>query len=141
MLFNSYVFVFLMLPFSIVGYYLINKRNVQAGSVFLLICSFVFIGYLNPMFLVMLIPSIAVNYFIGYTMNRSGVTEGLRKLLLTSGIVIDVAVLAFFKYSNFFIDNVNSILSKDIASLKLILPLGISFYTFQQLSCGLLQGP
>ncbi len=135
MVFNSYVFIFLMLPISIAGYYLINKLSCKGGQIFLLFSSLVFIGYMNTAYLLVLIPSVLINYLIIYMMNHAFKTKvGHRKVLMISGIVFNVLLLAVFKYCDFFIDNINVIFKKDIAFLHLLMPLGISFYTFKQIS-------
>ena len=131
MLFNSYEFIFVMLPLSVIGYYMINKKSYKAGSVYLLLCSFVFIGYMNIMYLLLMLPCALLTYLIARFIN-SGIKK--RKALLSVGIIINVAVLLVFKYTNFFIDTLNDLLSKDYAAVNIILPLGISFYTFQQIT-------
>ena len=139
MIFNSYAFVFLMMPLSIAGYYILNRINIKYGLIWLLSVSLFFVGYMNVGYLAVLIPSICFNYVISYLMNSNGPkTKNAslnRKRLLTVGIILNVAVLIFFKYTDFLIDNVNEIFAKDYSLLHLILPLGISFYTFQQISC------
>ncbi len=135
MVFNSYVFIFLMLPISIAGYYLINKVSFKGGQIFLLFSSLIFIGYMNIAYLFILLPSVLVNYLIIYMMNHTfKAREGYRRGLMVSGIVLNVLLLAVFKYCDFFIDNINVIFGKDIAFLHLLMPLGISFYTFKQIS-------
>ncbi len=135
MLFNSYVFVFLMLPISVAGYYLFNKINDRAGIFFLLICSLIYIGYMNPAYLYVLIPSIFVNYLLFQLMNtKCKGNTCIRKHILATGIILDVGLLAYFKYADFFIETMNELLSKEYSTLKLLVPLGISFYTFQQIS-------
>ncbi len=135
MLFNSYVFVFLMLPISVAGYYLFNKISEKAGIFFLLLCSFLYIGYMNPAYLYVLIPSILVNYLLFQIMNTKCKGNIIaRKLVLATGIIFDVGLLAYFKYADFFIETMNELLSKEYSTLKLLVPLGISFYTFQQIS-------
>ena len=133
MLFNSYLFIFFMMPVSIMGYYLLNKKKDTWGMIWLLICSFVFIAYLNPLYLAVLIPSILFNYFITKLMNTEG-TKPKRKTLLAVGVTIDVVTLLIFKYTGFFIETVNDILDRDSVEINILLPLGISFYTFQQIT-------
>ena len=107
MLFNSYVFVFLMLPISVAGYYLFNKTNEKAGIFFLLICSLIYIGYMNPAYLDVLIPSILVNYLLFQLMNtKCKGNISARKLILATGIILDVGLLAYFKYADFFIETI-----------------------------------
>ncbi len=127
MLFNSYVFIFLMLPISVAGYYVANRISVKAGLIWLLIVSLFFVGYTNYMYLLLLLPNMIVNYLIGYFMKR-------RKAMMICGVIFNVLVLLIFKYYNFFAGSLNKIFAKDFALLNLILPLGISFYTFKQIS-------
>lgn len=124
-----------MLPISIAGYYLINRFSPKGGQLFLLFCSFFFIGYMNIIYLLILIPSILINFLIGHLMNGPfRLDDKKRKLLMISGVVFDILLLAVYKYSGFFIDNVNNIFKTDLVTIRLILPLGISFYTFKQIS-------
>ena len=134
MLFNSYAFIFLMMPISIIGYYLINRISYKGGMLFLLVCSFGFIGYTNRAYLMCLIPSILFNYAVSIIINNPKADAGLRKGILATGVSVNVLILGIFKYADFFIDNINIAFQKDYVLLRLLLPLGISFYTFQQIS-------
>ncbi len=122
-----------MMPLSIMGYYLLRNKKDNWGMIWLLICSFVFIAYLNPLYLAVLIPSICFNYFIAKLMNTPD-CKIKRKSLLAVGVTIDVITLLIFKYTGFFIETVNDILDRDSVEIKILLPLGISFYTFQQIT-------
>ncbi|MCR4754299.1 MAG: MBOAT family protein [Lachnospiraceae bacterium] len=135
MVFNSYVFIFLMLPISVAGYYLINRISNMGGKWFLLACSLFFVGYVNVMYLAILMPSILINYLFGFLINGVFKDNNIRRKGVTVlGVVLNLVTLGVFKYSDFFIANVNQILKKDFTLCRLILPLGISFYTFQQIS-------
>jgi len=136
MLFNSYVFILIMLPVSILGYYMFNKRGFyKCALIYLLIMSLSFIGYLNIKYLLVLIPSILFNYLIARYINTNRMLEDIkRKKALIVGVSVDVIVLLIFKYTNFFVDSINTGLKLDLPTVNLILPLGISFYTFQQIS-------
>jgi len=137
MLFNSYVFILILLPLSIVGYYLINRiGKSKLGLLYLLGISLWFIGYMNIKYLLVLIPSLLINYLIAYWMNHESQLGNfaLRRLLMTAGVCFDVVTLLVFKYCNFFIDTVNDAFGSDIVAVKMIMPLGISFYTFQQIT-------
>lgn len=137
MLFNSYVFIFLMLPISILGYYQLNRTGrVKRGVAYILGLSLWFIGYMNIMYLAVVVPSILLNYVIAKKMNSSQTITNdiIRKRLLALGITLDVLILMVFKYTNFFVDSINRGLKLDIPTIKIILPLGISFYTFQQIT-------
>ena len=136
MLFNSYEFVLIFLPLCVVGYYAIINRykNNKQGLVLLLLFSLVYIGYTNILYLLILIPNMAVCYALCRYMNCGKVPQGKRKGLLILGIVIEILVLSIFKYYDFFVGSINSRFSLDMPTVNLILPLGISFYTFQQIA-------
>lgn len=133
MLFNSYIFIFIFLPLTLLGYYLLNKKNKNKYAVFFLtLMSFWFYGYNNVYYLFILIISILLNHLLVCGMERY---ESKKKTFLAGGVIIDLGILFFFKYFNFFLDNVNVLIrTEDMPFIKLALPIGISFYTFQQLS-------
>ena len=130
MLFNSYIFIFLFLPLALAGYYLLNylKRYKIAG-IFLISMSLWFYGYFNKTYLFIICGSIIANYLLSVLMNRGGVwsKKRVRKSLLVLGIFANIAVIFYFKYFNFFIENINDIFSKTFELRNIILPLGISF--------------
>ena len=136
MLFNSYEFVLIFLPLCVVGYYAIINRykNNKQGLVLLLLFSLVYIGYTNILYLLILIPNMAICYWICRYMNSGSMSQVKRRGLLISGIVIEVLILSIFKYYDFFVGSINSRISLDMPTVNLILPLGISFYTFQQIA-------
>ena len=128
MLFNSYIFIFLFLPICILGYFLLNKtQKYQLGHGFLLGMSLWFYGYFNPAYLLIIIASIIVNYGIYRIMHG-------RKPVMVLGVVVNLGIIAYFKYMDFFIENINAIAKTDWPLLHIMLPLGISFFTFQQIS-------
>lgn len=130
MLFNSYIFIFAFLPITFALYWILRRLGLfRASLCFLTVASLVFYGYQNPYYALLLIGSILVNFGI-YRLLR----HHRNKTVLIGGIVLNLGILAYFKYLNFFIDNFNRISGCDIAFLKIALPLGISFFTFQQLS-------
>ena len=133
MLFNSYVFVLAFLPICIIGYFLLNKLNYTAANLFLFAMSVFFYGYLNPSYVLIIISSIVCNYFISAFLSKEG-KKSTRKLIFILGIIFNLGLLGYFKYMDFFIKNINGIFRTDLALLKIALPLGISFFTFQQIS-------
>ena len=134
MLFNSYNFIFLFLPLVLIGYYGLNYLKQYKLALGYVTCmSMWFCGYTNIQYLVILLISIFVNYILTEFMSKTKYDTG-RKMLLLVGLLWNIGGLFFFKYYNFFIENINAVFKTDIAFLRLILPLGISFYTFQQLS-------
>ena len=134
MLFNSYIFIFLFFPLVIAGYYLLNyigKNKLALG--YLAAMSMWFYGYNSLEYLIMLIISIVINYSIVAIMNKIK-NKTQKRCFLILGLAVNIGILFYFKYYDFFIDNINDLFGTDYHLLKLMLPLGISFYTFQQLS-------
>ena len=138
MIFNSYAFIFLLMPLSIAGYYLCNQFNRKWGLTWLLTVSLFFVGFLNVYYLKVLIPSVLINYLLAYLMNSSWAVlsdkKRVRGWLLAIGVIVAVFTLLIFKYADFFLGSINKAFSADFNLLRLVLPLGISFYTFQQIS-------
>ncbi|NOR80413.1 MAG: MBOAT family protein, partial [Methyloprofundus sp.] len=137
MLFNSYIFIFAFLPITFAIYFLLAKyKNGEAAIVFLGLASLFFYGWWNPIYLILMLFSIGVNYVIGETIVRCRAVNKLHKtkLLLIFGIVFNLGLLGYFKYVNFMIETTNILFSLDIQLDQIILPLAISFFTFQQLA-------
>jgi len=134
MLFNSYVFLFLFLPTALLGCYLLAGRGWQsAAMLYLVAASLVFYGWWNPVYLWLLGGSIAVNFGLGTVLNRS--EQPLkRRLLLVSGVVFNLGLLGYFKYASFFVESVNDLLGTAYTLKAIVLPLAISFFTFQQIT-------
>lgn len=130
MLFNSYIFILIFLPVTFLLYFYINKQGkYRLAQGILVVASFIFYGFYNWYYLIMMLGSILINYTIYYLLCRS-----IRnRKILAIGIAFNILVLFYYKYSNFFIDNINYLLEKNIMWEEILLPLGISFYTFQQI--------
>lgn len=135
MLFNSYEFIFLFLPITLILYFTLNKfgKNELAKG-WLVIASLYFYSYFNRTYLILIIISIVINYGIGKKLADNKTDIIIRKLLLIVGVVFNLGALGYFKYYDFFVSNINSLFGTDIKLLHIMLPLGISFFTFQQLS-------
>lgn len=134
MLFNSYIFVLLFLPVVLIGYFLINRMGrYQLALLFLCMMSFWFYGYFNPKYLGLFIISIVVNFAISKMLIEQ---KNLlcRRGILVVGVLGNLAGIFYFKYFDFFLENMNTVFGTDFILKKLILPLGISFFTFQQIS-------
>ena len=134
MLFNSYVFILCFLPFTIIGYYGLNhwKREEEAKWL-LIIASLIFYGYFDVRYLPVILASICFNY--GFSRVLLDVKyEKYKRLVLVTGIACNVGLLFCIKYWNFFLENVNVILGSSLEMKQLLLPLGISFFTFQQIA-------
>ncbi|MCM1568183.1 MAG: MBOAT family protein [Roseburia sp.] len=134
MLFNSVFFITIFLPLALAGWFLLQKlENPLYGKLFLTGMSLWFYGYYNLSYLWILLFSLTLNF--GLSLLFEGVSPGGgRRLLFTLGIVGNLGLLFYFKYFHFFLDNCNFFLHTDITIERIALPLGISFFTFQQLS-------
>lgn len=133
MQFNTHIFILFFLPISIISYFIINrlsKNKNHIGNCFLLILSIIFYAYAGVKILFFLIFSIIINYIFILLQKK---INYYNRIILSGAIIINVLILLSFKYLNFFILNINTIFNKEIASLDIILPLGISFFTFQQI--------
>lgn len=135
MLFNSYVFILAFLPVTLIGYFLLGKlpARLPLNKLFLTIMSFVFYGYNNPSYVPIILGSILVNYVLSQMMLVSE-KKAVRLPLMLLGLGLNLGVLFYFKYYDFFVENLNAALKTNFTLLHLMLPLGISFFTFQQLS-------
>lgn len=134
MLFNSYIFILFFLPVCILGYYILNfYKKYTIGQLFLLAMSLWFYAYFNVSYLFIILGSIVVNYGI-YAAFQKISGETARKFVLTIGLILNIGVLFYFKYMDFFIRNVNVVFHKEYGLKGILLPLGISFFTFQQIS-------
>lgn len=136
MLFSSPVFIFIFLPITLLVYLIFLKNNQSLyGKLWLVVCSLFFYGYWNPKYLALIILSIIVNYCLGLVIRGlSKVNQRRAKLTLFLGIVLNLFALFYFKYADFFIATVNQVLLTDFPALNIILPLAISFFTFQQVA-------
>jgi D-alanyl-lipoteichoic acid acyltransferase DltB (MBOAT superfamily) len=139
MLFNAPIFLFVFLPITFAGYYLLNGYGLRnGGRVWLVAASLLFYGYWNPIYLLLIAPSIALNFLIGkrlQSMRRAGEGGGNAiGRLLAAGVTLNLLPLAYFKYSDFLIANVNAALGMHLPLLHLTLPLAISFFTFTQIA-------
>jgi len=136
MLFNSYPFIFFFLPITLVVYYQFSGRGyLRAALAWLVLASLFFYGWWNPVYVFLLVGSIAFNYWTAGLMEK--VTRpGLvgRKGILIFGIVWNLGLLGFFKYANFFIDSLNFVMGTHLGLAPILLPLAISFFTFQQIT-------
>ena len=131
MLFNSYLFVLVFLPISVWIYYSLNAFKLYKISlVVLAVFSLCFYGFNNWKYVFLLIASIIINWGISKVISNNFCT----KFFLIVGIMLNITNIFYFKYYNFLISNVNSLAETNIKHIDLILPLGISFYTFQQIS-------
>lgn len=140
MIFNSYIFILLFLPFAVAGYYLLNQLCIckgRIGHVFLVAVSLWFYAYTNVYFLLFIAGSICFNYWLHILFVRddtSRIAGRGRKLLLAFAVFVNLGILVYFKYYNFFIDSLNMVFKSSFSIRELLLPMGISFITFQQIA-------
>ena len=131
MQFNSFIFILLFLPLTVTLYYTLNKINDTVGKIVLLIASIIFYAYTDRVTLIVLGISLVLNY--GFALAIANVKKW-RSFYLFTPIVINTGILLYFKYLNFVIENVNHFFMKSIPLKEMILPIGISFFTFQQIA-------
>ena len=131
MVFSSTIFIFLFLPIAILGYYIIHPKLRNA---FLLIISLFFYAWGEPKFVFIMISSIFVNYIFGLLVDRYRDQKTVAKSILASMCIFNIGVFYIFKYLNFTISNLNLIFNDSITQTNILLPIGISFFTFQAMS-------
>lgn len=132
MLFNSYPFLFLYLPVVLVGFFLLASHSHNFAALWLATASVFFYGWWNPVFVSLLLASIIFNYGAGYLIGHSR-NEGRSKRLLVATVLANLFLLGYFKYANFFIATANGA-GAEMGLFDIILPLGISFFTFTQIA-------
>jgi D-alanyl-lipoteichoic acid acyltransferase DltB (MBOAT superfamily) len=130
MLFSSYTFLFQFLPATALAFAAARLHSPRAGIMVLAAASLVFYGAWRPIYLLLLLASIAVNFSLGLRME-----DPLRRRAIgTFGVVLNLALLCYFKYTNFIFDSVNTLTGAPLPFFNIVLPLGISFFTFQQIA-------
>lgn len=134
MLFNSYIFILCFLPFTMIGYYGLNhwEKETQAKW-FLITASLLFYGYFDVRYLPVILVSICFNYGFSKILSDAKY-EKYKKMVLATGIAANVGLLFYIKYWNFFLENVNNVFGSSLKLKQMLLPLGISFFTFQQIA-------
>lgn len=133
MVFSSTVFIFFFLPFTLALYYLCPRR---ARNTTLLLASLIFYSWGEPVYIWIMVFSAVFDYINGLLIERF-TDSGKRKMakaVLIGSVTVNLGILCFFKYSNFFIENVNGVTGGALPLLHIALPIGISFYTFQTMS-------
>ena len=131
MLFSSLVFLFVFLPIVIIAYFLVPSKVYR--NLILLLFSLLFYAWGEPVYVVLMIIEILINYVLAKLISINEKTM-IRKLYLLLVIIIDLGILGFYKYFNFLIDILNSLFNLNWGFIEISLPIGISFYTFQILS-------
>lgn len=137
MLFNSLEFAF-FLPVVFFLYWFVFKKHIRYQNLLIVVASYFFYGWWDWRFLILIFVSSLLDFFVGKSL-YSTQKEGKRKLLLISSLIVNIGFLAYFKYFNFFLESFSNAFqffgaSFSLSRLEIILPVGISFYTFQTLS-------
>jgi len=129
------VFIFAFLPITFfIYFYLQSKKLTEASKGFLVFSSLFFYSWWNIAYLPIILTSMLFNYLLGNSLAKNSSSRFSKKAVLTFGIVANLSLLGYFKYSDFFIENFNLIFNSHVGLLHLALPLAISFFTFQQIS-------
>lgn len=127
----SQFFIIFFLPVFLFFWFLLNKKHLYMyANILLLVSSCIFYGWVNVRYVYILFGSICMNYLISWIMRK----VNKKKSLLIIGLIINIALLGFLKYANFFIQSTNAIFMQNIPLIHLLLPLGISFFTFEQIA-------
>lgn len=136
LLFNSYEFIFLFLPCTFFIYFYLNKKKLtEASKGFLVLASLFFYSWWNVVYLPLILLSILFNYVIGTSLSKTKEHQNVsKKQLLLIGILCNIGLLGYFKYTHFFLENFNGIFETSLPLPHIILPLGISFFTFTQIA-------
>jgi len=132
MIFSSYIFVLAFLPIAVCGYWLMQRwRGLEWSMVWLTGCSLFYYGWWNPIYLLLIGVLMLVNYGLGLAIYQR---RFVPRLLMIAGVVFNLSVLGYFKYMDFFISTFNGVADTNYHLLHIILPLGISFFTFQKIA-------
>src|ERR1700704_4758247 len=133
MLFNSYLFIFLFLPIALIGYFALGRLGNLAPVIWLALASLIFYSASNWQFVLLLLASVAFNYTVGLLLIAKRLRAVPRLAVLSIGVAGDLLVLGTFKYAGFLAANLNAIFSTGF-TVNILLPVGISFYTFTQIA-------
>jgi len=131
MVFSSSIFLFFFLPLVILGYYVLRKNQ---RIYFLLFASLFFYAWGEPRYILIMLLSIIINYSFGIAIYKSRINKLLARRFLFLSVVCNLGILFYFKYLNFTIDTVNNIFNTSFALHNIVMPIGISFFTFQGMS-------
>ncbi|MEM6611040.1 MAG: MBOAT family O-acyltransferase [Cyanobacteria bacterium P01_C01_bin.72] len=138
MLFNSFEFIFLFLPITLALFFFLGRKSnnirQQLPIIWLIIASLVFYGRWKPLNLPLIVLSIGVNYYLGYCLSNTLEKPWFKKVLCILGISFNLGLISYFKYSNFLLSNLNRLIGTDFTLPSVVIPLAISFFTFQQIA-------
>ena len=137
MIFSTYQFVLLFLPIVFAGYYILNRfKFINLAKIWLILASLFFYSQGSPDFFPFFMASIFGNYIVGTTLGRLHHENRHRekKILMLVGVLANVGLLGYYKYTDFFIENVNAVAGTDFTLKRIILPIVISFFTYQSIA-------
>ena len=134
MLFSSLTFIFYFLPLCLLLYYIIPRKFIKIRNAILLVFSLIFYAWGEPKYIVLMLLTVFISWFFGLLIEKYKKKKTQKRVLFIVSIIAVIASLLYFKYTNFFIDNINGIFNTNIKLKSIVLPVGISFYTFQILS-------
>lgn len=135
MLFNSYIFILVFLPITLVVFFgLAQLGLINVAVIWMTLASLFFYGYWNPIYLPLLLISVLGNYGLGWKINQLQSKSFEAKVFLILGIIFNLVILGYYKYANFFVDSINQIFHTNLFIPEIILPLAISFYSFTQIA-------
>lgn len=134
MLFNSYAFLYGFMPVVVLGFFAAGRRSPRLAQAWLLLASLFFYGWWKPEHVWLLLVSICANYLLGEGIRLQVAGSARRKALLAAGIAANLGALAYFKYAGFLVSNLNAVAGLDVSIGEIILPVGISFYTFTSIA-------
>lgn len=131
MLFNSYIFILVFLPAVLIIYFLLNRFYFKYSLEFLSICSLIYYAFWKFSYLYIIVLSIILNYTIFKLLKKK---KNIKNLIIVIGIIGNLSVLIYFKYIDFILVNINQYFGTNVNYLNVVLPLAISFFTFQQIA-------
>ena len=135
MLFNSHVFIFIFLPLTFALFFLFARTSHLLAAGWLAIASLFFYGWWNPVYVALLLLSVVFNYFAGMTIARAAASDpDRRRNLAIAAVAANLLLLGYYKYSNFFLTTAASVVGLVPPQAEIVLPLGISFFTFTQIA-------
>ncbi|MBQ4289847.1 MAG: MBOAT family protein [Clostridia bacterium] len=135
MVFSSLVFLYAFLPLLLLCYYLLSFKNLKVQNGILVIFSLLFYSFGEPIYVFVMIGLVAADYLFGLLVAKARAkTDHMRKTALVLAVIFNLSVLGFFKYTNFALSNLNAAFGLSIPLLNVVMPIGISFFTFQAMS-------
>ena len=136
MLFNSYEFILVFLPVCLLVFYWLGRTDREIALIWLVLASLFFYGWWNPAYLILIISSMVINFTIGkiLSLNQSLAYQKRKNIILLLGLGFNLGLLGYYKYSGFFVENINFLSGGEINITDIALPLAISFFTFQQVA-------